>query len=105
MFGALYRVSTSSTAAATLPLTYNDWQGFGPAGLLAFPFVSIVMEKSIYDTLNSFCGIDPHEHPETGAKDNPRGAYTFPSGGHMLPSFSLVPVRKVKQKQTGAAAE
>jgi hypothetical protein len=73
LFGALYR-------------------NFGPVGLLGLPSVSIVIEKSIYDTLNSFCGTDPCVHSGSYPK-------TYPSGGYLLPSFSLVEVRKRKEKQ------
>ena len=90
----------------------------GIYGLLALPFFTLAMEKSIYDTVQAWQGIDPNVRP----KD--RGG--FPSGGagmyHMrvphhevqtmhsfsnmfivfapcryleLPSFSLIPVQKV----------
>mmetsp|Transcript_14253 Transcript_14253/g.21740 ORF Transcript_14253/g.21740 Transcript_14253/m.21740 type:complete len:131 (+) Transcript_14253:124-516(+) len=57
-----------------------------PAGLLLIPFVTLTMEKCIYDTAQSFQGIDPNIKPAD------RGG--FPSGGSDLPSFSLVPVSK-----------
>jgi hypothetical protein len=45
----------------------------GVYGLLVLPFVSLGMEKSIYDTVQAWQGIDPNIRP----KD--RGG--FPSGG------------------------
>ena len=57
----------------------------GVYGLLALPFVSLAMEKCIYDTAQSAQGIDPRVRPAN------RGG--FPSGGAALPSFSLVPVQ------------
>eukprot|EP00559_Dactyliosolen_fragilissimus_P004228 CAMPEP_0184867574 /NCGR_PEP_ID=MMETSP0580-20130426/27076_1 /TAXON_ID=1118495 /ORGANISM="Dactyliosolen fragilissimus" /LENGTH=116 /DNA_ID=CAMNT_0027367937 /DNA_START=139 /DNA_END=489 /DNA_ORIENTATION=- len=58
----------------------------GIYGLFVLPFVTLAMEKSIYDTVQSWQGIDPTVIPED------RGG--FPSGGGNLPSFSLVPVNK-----------
>lgn len=58
----------------------------GVYGLLALPFVSLAMEKCIYDTAQAAQGIDPNIRPAN------RGG--FPSGGAALPSFSLVPVQK-----------
>lgn len=58
----------------------------GPAGLLFLPFITLGMEKSVYDTTQAIQGIDPNIKPAD------RGG--FPSGGAHLPSFSLVPVRK-----------
>ena len=62
----------------------------GVYGLLALPFVTLGMEKSIYDTVQAWQGIDPNVRP----KD--RGG--FPSGGAELPSFSLIPVQKQLRK-------
>jgi len=59
----------------------------GVYGLLALPFVTLGMEKSIYDTVQAWQGIDPKIRPKE------RGG--FPSGGAELPSFSLIPVQKV----------
>ena len=64
----------------------------GVYGLLALPFVTLGMEKSIYDTVQSWQGIDPNVRPAD------RGG--FPSGGALLPSFSLVPVQKVARRLT-----
>jgi hypothetical protein len=58
----------------------------GVYGLLALPFVTLGMEKSIYDTVQAWQGINPNVRP----KD--RGG--FPSGGADLPSFSLIPIQK-----------
>ena len=58
----------------------------GVYGLLALPFVTLGMEKSIYDTVQAWQGIDPNVRPAD------RGG--FPSGGAELPSFSLIPVQK-----------
>jgi hypothetical protein len=62
----------------------------GPGGLLLLPFVTLTMEKCIYDTAQSVQGIDPNVRPAD------RGG--FPSGGADLPSFSLVPVLKWETK-------
>lgn len=58
----------------------------GVYGLFALPFLSLAMEKSIYDTVQSWQGLDPNVVPAD------RGG--FPSGGSNLPSFSLIPVQK-----------
>jgi hypothetical protein len=58
----------------------------GVYGLLALPFVTLAMEKSIYDTVQAWQGLDPNIRPKE------RGG--FPSGGAELPSFSLIPVQK-----------
>jgi len=71
------------------------YKKFGVYGLLFFPLFSIVFEKGMYDTLNALCGKDVSLHPETGAAVTHN---QFPSGGHMLPSLSLVEVRKRKQQ-------
>eukprot|EP00523_Entomoneis_sp_CCMP467_P012515 CAMPEP_0168799818 /NCGR_PEP_ID=MMETSP0725-20121227/18657_1 /TAXON_ID=265536 /ORGANISM="Amphiprora sp., Strain CCMP467" /LENGTH=136 /DNA_ID=CAMNT_0008851357 /DNA_START=110 /DNA_END=520 /DNA_ORIENTATION=- len=61
----------------------------GVYGLLALPFVTLGMEKCIYDTTQAAQGINPNFRPAD------RGG--FPSGGAALPSFSLLPVRKIIQ--------
>ena len=43
------------------------------------------MEKCVYDTVNCYQGKEKNAVPR-GLK----GPVTFPSGGHMLPSFSLL---------------
>eukprot|EP00526_Cylindrotheca_closterium_P020411 CAMPEP_0113643474 /NCGR_PEP_ID=MMETSP0017_2-20120614/22861_1 /TAXON_ID=2856 /ORGANISM="Cylindrotheca closterium" /LENGTH=126 /DNA_ID=CAMNT_0000554995 /DNA_START=22 /DNA_END=402 /DNA_ORIENTATION=- /assembly_acc=CAM_ASM_000147 len=58
----------------------------GVYGLLGLPFISLAMEKSIYDTVQAYQGLDPNVRPAD------RGG--FPSGGAALPSLSLIPVQK-----------
>ena len=58
----------------------------GGAGLLALPFLTLAMEKSVYDSVQAFQGMDPNVRPAD------RGG--FPSGGAALPSFSWIAVRK-----------
>uniref|UniRef100_A0A7R9WL75 Uncharacterized protein n=1 Tax=Pseudictyota dubia TaxID=2749911 RepID=A0A7R9WL75_9STRA len=58
----------------------------GVYGLFALPFFTLAMEKSIYDTVQCWQGIDPNVRPAD------RGG--FPSGGAELPSLSLIPVQK-----------
>ncbi|KAL7433465.1 hypothetical protein ACHAXH_006089 [Discostella pseudostelligera] len=62
----------------------------GVYGLFALPFLTLGMEKSVYDTVQAWQGIDPNERPAD------RGG--FPSGGAELPSFSLIPVRKFDRR-------
>lgn len=61
----------------------------GVYGLFLLPFATLAMEKSVYDTVQAWQGIDPNVRP----KD--RGG--FPSGGAELPSFSLIPVQDRKK--------
>lgn len=68
----------------------------GGAGLLALPFITLAMEKSVYDTVQSIQGIDPNVRPTD------RGG--FPSGGAALPSFSLVAVRKPSPRTSDGAS-
>lgn len=109
-----------SFAAAMLPFTafcYGHSKGMtarvvnavvrsplGAPGLLLLPFVTLGMEKSIYDTVQAAQGINPNTRPAD------RGG--FPSGGAELPSFSLIPVQHKHRAQpalirrlTVAAAE
>lgn len=58
----------------------------GVYGLFALPFITLAMEKSIYDTVQAWQGLDPNIVPAD------RGG--FPSGGASLPSLSLIPVQK-----------
>lgn len=55
-------------------------------GIFALPFLTLGMEKCIYDTAQCIQGIDPNVRPQD------RGG--FPSGGANLPSFSLCPVQE-----------
>jgi len=91
-----------SFAAAMLPFTafcYGHSKGMtgivlermvkmpgGFYGIFALPFLTLGMEKCVYDTAQAFQGIDPNVRPAD------RGG--FPSGGADLPSFSLVAVQK-----------
>jgi hypothetical protein len=61
----------------------------GVYGLLALPFVTLGMEKAIYDTVQAAQGINPNVRPAD------RGG--FPSGGAELPSFSLIPIQKFER--------
>lgn len=91
-----------SAAAAMVPFTavvYGHSRGVtsrivervvkspvGVYGLFALPILSLAMEKSIYDTVQAWQGLDPNIVPAD------RGG--FPSGGAALPSLSLIPVQK-----------
>ena len=68
----------------------------GVYGLFALPFLTLGMEKSIYDTVQAWQGIDPNVRPAD------RGG--FPSGGAELPSLSLIPVRKFARSLTQSAS-
>jgi hypothetical protein len=61
----------------------------GVYGLFAVPFIGLAMEKSFYDTALSLQGIDPCQRAPDRQNEG------FPSGGHMLPSLSLLPVRRI----------
>ena len=61
----------------------------GVYGLFLLPFMTLAMEKSIYDTVQAWQGINPNIRPPD------RGG--FPSGGAELPSFSLIPVQDRKK--------
>ena len=63
----------------------------GVYGLLGLPFVTLGMEKCIYDTVQAAQGINPKIRPAD------RGG--FPSGGAELPSFSLIPVQERRRKR------
>ena len=51
----------------------------------------MAMEKCFYDTLVSLQGVNPNIQPDT------RKMETWPAGGHALPSFSVVPVRHIRE--------
>ena len=59
---------------------------YGVYGIFALPFLTLGMEKGVYDTVQSIQGINPNIRPDD------RGG--FPSGGANLPSFSLISVQK-----------
>jgi hypothetical protein len=63
----------------------------GVYGLFALPFMTLAMEKSIYDTVQAWQGLDPNIVPAD------RGG--FPSGGSNLPSLSLIAVQKKEWNQ------
>eukprot|EP00560_Eucampia_antarctica_P007008 CAMPEP_0197830180 /NCGR_PEP_ID=MMETSP1437-20131217/6782_1 /TAXON_ID=49252 ORGANISM="Eucampia antarctica, Strain CCMP1452" /NCGR_SAMPLE_ID=MMETSP1437 /ASSEMBLY_ACC=CAM_ASM_001096 /LENGTH=140 /DNA_ID=CAMNT_0043432391 /DNA_START=54 /DNA_END=476 /DNA_ORIENTATION=- len=65
---------------------------FGVYGLLALPFVTLGMEKCVYDTVQCCQGINPNSRPPD------RGG--FPSGGAALPSFSLIPIQTRMVRKT-----
>lgn len=91
-----------SFSAAMLPFAafcYSHQRGFtgrvieklaktkgGIYGIFALPFLTLAMEKCVYDSAQSLQGIDPKMRPAD------RGG--FPSGGAELPSFSLFRVRE-----------
>ena len=64
----------------------------GVYGLFALPFVTLAMEKSVYDTVQAWQGLDPNIVPAD------RGG--FPSGGASLASFCLIPVQKNQWNET-----
>ena len=90
-----------SAAVTTLPLlgvlelhrrghTITFWEmwyrRFGVYGFFAVPLLTVSIEKCIYDTIQAAQGIDP-----CVVREERRGE-GFPSGGHALPSFSVLPV-------------
>ena len=68
-------------------------------GILVLPFITLGMEKCIYDTAQSAQGINPNTKPAD------RGG--FPSGGAYLPSFSLVAVqeRNIVERFIGSSSD
>eukprot|EP00525_Craspedostauros_australis_P002058 CAMPEP_0198121986 /NCGR_PEP_ID=MMETSP1442-20131203/33631_1 /TAXON_ID= /ORGANISM="Craspedostauros australis, Strain CCMP3328" /LENGTH=146 /DNA_ID=CAMNT_0043780907 /DNA_START=172 /DNA_END=612 /DNA_ORIENTATION=- len=89
-FGAAMIPFTAFCYGHSLGMTARVVEGVarspvGVYGLLALPFCTLAMEKSIYDTVQAWQGINPNVRP----KD--RGG--FPSGGANLPSFSLIPIQ------------
>lgn len=74
----------------TLNVLTGVYKTVGVRGFLALPFITLAMEKSIYDSAQAWQGIDPTVVPAD------RGG--FPSGGGAaIPSFSLIPVDPVKR--------
>jgi len=61
----------------------------GAAGLLGIPFVSLTMEKSLYDTYCAYHGKSIYEAEDASTPKH--GG--FPSGGSALPSLSLIVTR------------
>lgn len=58
----------------------------GVYGLFALPFVTLAMEKSIYDTVQAWQGLDPNVRPAD------RGG--FPSGGAGKTHLTTLPSRR-----------
>ena len=75
--------------------TYNR---VGAAGLLAIPFVSLTLEKSLYDTYCAYHGESIYEEAKTFDGAGKHGG--FPSGGASLPSFSLLKTRGTNERAT-----
>jgi hypothetical protein len=71
---------------------------FGAAGLLGIPFVSLMMEKSLYDTWCAYHGQSIYEDAEGTDAIGKHGG--FPSGGASLPSFSLLKTREETERAT-----
>mmetsp|Transcript_2450 Transcript_2450/g.3668 ORF Transcript_2450/g.3668 Transcript_2450/m.3668 type:complete len:140 (+) Transcript_2450:51-470(+) len=69
----------------------------GVYGFFALPFITLGMEKSIYDTVQAMQGIDPTVIPE--------GRGGFPSGGGNLPSFSLIPVQRFPTRNESSSIQ
>lgn len=59
----------------------------GAGGLLLMPPFFVAMEKCFYDTSLCLRAMDPNKDPQG------RHGGGFPSGGHSLPSLSLVALR------------
>jgi hypothetical protein len=86
--GFLYGHSRGVTVRAMEAIVKSP---VGVPGLLALPFMTLAMEKCIYDTIQSAQGFDPKVVPAD------RGG--FPSGGGAaLPSFSFIPVQERRQR-------
>lgn len=64
----------------------------GVYGLFALPFITLGMEKSVYDTVQAWQGIDPNERPAD------RGG--FPSGGAGKRSINEIKFTHVSLKHT-----
>jgi hypothetical protein len=100
----------------------------GVYGLFALPFVTLGMEKSIYDTVQAWQGIDPNVRPKDRGGFPSGGAGTYSVLGSAisveskfsgfiflhnwmkisflmteLPSFSLIPIQKKAFQKNHAA--
>ena len=62
----------------------------GVPALFGVPVVTLSIEKTLYDSLACHQGIDPN-FLDKGSPDAPADT-AFPRGGHLLPSFSLLPI-------------
>ena len=63
----------------------------GAAGILAIPFASLTLEKTLYDSWCAYNGQSIYEEAEVFDGKGKHGG--FPSGGASLPSFSLLQTR------------
>ena len=70
----------------------------GGVGLLAMPFVSLTLEKSLYDTYCAYHGESIYETATVFDGTGKHGG--FPSGGASLPSFSLLKTRGANERAT-----
>ena len=68
-------------------IVHSIYLRVGAGGLLALPFGTLTLEKSLYDTYCAFHGQSIYEE---GITDKHGG---FPSGGAALPSFSVLKTR------------
>ena len=78
-------------------LIYNN---FGVPGMLAIPFVSISLEKSLYDSYCAYHGESIYEDAEKKGYHGQGVHGAFPSGGASLPSFSLIETRPMEENVT-----
>ena len=65
----------------------------GVPGIIGVPMVTLAMEKTVYDTCNCYQG-KLKNAPPAGSIKKGQAMPTFPHGGHMLPSFSLIDTNK-----------
>ena len=68
-------------------IVHSIYLRVGAGGLLALPFGTLTMEKSLYDTYCAYHGQSIYEEGNL----NKHGG--FPSGGAALPSFSVLKTR------------
>ncbi|GMH47344.1 hypothetical protein TrVE_jg10059 [Triparma verrucosa] len=77
----------------TLGVLKAVYRTVGVYGFFALPFITLTMEKSVYDSVQAFQGKEV-ENVDYGQGENA----PFPSGGgKALPSFSLIAVRKIDE--------